>query len=206
METGSQWSISTALRNGARHCFGSYAELHVLVVRVVGRLIPAWLLDWRDDVVQESMLRMMRAVARGGEGQGYSRAYVRRVVYSVIQDAGRRRRRLREVPLLAEQNPGRAPNVEVLDVPRRVRAALETLAPDRRRAVEAYLVGHRPVEIAELFGWSHKRAENLTYRGLADLRRALVSPRATATSPVASLATTAVARQETTPAQSVSSC
>jgi DNA-directed RNA polymerase specialized sigma24 family protein len=177
MQTNPRWLISTALQSGARHCFGTYAELHLLVSSLADRLIPAWLLDRRDDVVQDSMIRMMHAVARGGDGSGYSRAYVRRVVYCVVLDAGRRRRREREVPFTTGKGATRIVDIDALDLPARVQGGLRALSPDRRRAVEAYLLGYRPAEIARLAGWSPKRAENLTYRGLADLRRALFPER-----------------------------
>ena len=40
-------------------------------------------------------------------------------------------------------------------------------------AVTLHLQGHRGAETARLLGWSAKRAENLIYRGLADLRACL---------------------------------
>lgn len=50
---------------------------------------------------------------------------------------------------------------------------LETLAPARRRAVRAHLVGLEVREIMKLEGWSYNRARNLVARGMADLRRGL---------------------------------
>jgi RNA polymerase sigma-70 factor (ECF subfamily) len=38
-----------------------------------------------------------------------------------------------------------------------------------------YLHGHSVAEVAALLGWRFKKAENLVYRGLADLRRCLAT-------------------------------
>jgi RNA polymerase sigma-70 factor (ECF subfamily) len=45
---------------------------------------------------------------------------------------------------------------------------------DRRRtAVTLHLQGFRTGEVAAALGWTEKQAENLVYRGLADLRACL---------------------------------
>ena len=54
-----------------------------------------------------------------------------------------------------------------------IAACLSSLKPERRQALVLYLEGHSVVEAARLLGWSHKKTENLVYRGLADLRRQL---------------------------------
>lgn len=54
-------------------------------------------------------------------------------------------------------------------------AALDSLAPDRRRAVEAHLQGYDVAEIMRMFGWPYQRARNLIARGMADLRAALAA-------------------------------
>ncbi len=54
-----------------------------------------------------------------------------------------------------------------------LRASLETLAPDRARAVKAHLAGFSVEEIMALCGWPYQRARNLIARGMADLRVAL---------------------------------
>jgi RNA polymerase sigma-70 factor, ECF subfamily len=40
--------------------------------------------------------------------------------------------------------------------------------------VTLYLQGHTVPETARILGWDAKRAENLVYRGLADLRQCLM--------------------------------
>lgn len=56
---------------------------------------------------------------------------------------------------------------------RAIRRCLAELIRPRRLAVSLHLQGHRIKEVGELMGWSAKRAENLIYRGLADLRACL---------------------------------
>jgi RNA polymerase sigma factor (sigma-70 family) len=55
----------------------------------------------------------------------------------------------------------------------RIRAALERIAPDRRKAVQARLNGLDVDEIMDLFGWPYEKARNLIARGMADLRSML---------------------------------
>jgi RNA polymerase sigma-70 factor (ECF subfamily) len=50
---------------------------------------------------------------------------------------------------------------------------LQAMAPYRRQAVALHLVGHSVPETAGLLSCTRKRAENLVYRGLADLRACL---------------------------------
>jgi RNA polymerase sigma-70 factor (ECF subfamily) len=45
----------------------------------------------------------------------------------------------------------------------------------RRIATTLHLQGHRIREVGDLMGWTEKKAENLIYRGLADLRNCLKS-------------------------------
>lgn len=54
-----------------------------------------------------------------------------------------------------------------------IRDALSILSPNRRRAVQAHLMGFDVQEIMEIQGWSYNRARNLIARGMADLRREL---------------------------------
>src|SRR5690606_23255558 len=93
-------------------------------------------------------------------------------------------RRLAVRPRLAvtQAETDEAVHAEELDPSRSVEArqtvdaiqnCLALLLPTRRKAVVLYLEGHTVPEAAERLGWSTKRTENLVYRGLADLRRAL---------------------------------
>jgi RNA polymerase sigma-70 factor (ECF subfamily) len=54
-----------------------------------------------------------------------------------------------------------------------IRDCLRRLVTSRRRAVTLHLLGHSSREISELAALGVKSAENLVYRGLADLRSCL---------------------------------
>ena len=73
--------------------------------------------------------------------------------------------------------PGRGPapdeQLASRERARVVSEALQTLLPDRRRAVQAYLAGFSVPETMTMYGWSYDRARNLSARGMADLRAAL---------------------------------
>jgi RNA polymerase sigma factor (sigma-70 family) len=62
---------------------------------------------------------------------------------------------------------------DTLHLRRQIEEVLSTLAPDRRRAVEAHLSGFDVQELMELRDWSYQKARNLVARGMADLRRGL---------------------------------
>ena len=61
------------------------------------------------------------------------------------------------------------------EVGRAIRGCLAKLVTPRRLAVTLHLQGHSVPEAAKLLGWGTKRAENLIYRGLVDLRGCLSS-------------------------------
>jgi RNA polymerase sigma-70 factor (ECF subfamily) len=98
-------------------------------------------------------------------------------------DEMRRLRRAREVALDPEHedrpaldtgsNPER--NQAGREVGRAIEVCLGGLRQERRMAVTLHLLGHSMAEIAKLAAWNHKRAENLVYRGLDDLRACLTA-------------------------------
>jgi len=61
------------------------------------------------------------------------------------------------------------------DTAEAVAAALDTLAPERRRAVEAHIQGYEVADIMRMYDWPYERARHLTARGKADLRAALAA-------------------------------
>jgi RNA polymerase sigma-70 factor (ECF subfamily) len=136
--------------------------------------------------VQTALLRVLDANPRGrdgGEGTGeVSSFYLRKAAYSAVVDEIRRRKRRREVPL--EDDDGAPAPIRTFtpdpesrsaarETGRAIRTCLGELVRPRRHAVTLYLQGHRIREVGDLMGWDRKRAENLIYRGLADLRRCL---------------------------------
>jgi len=157
-----------------------YRRLRADVARVVARVCPAWLASRSDDLVQAVLMRVMET-QRKREGAGeFSTFYLRKVAHSALVDEIRRWRRRREVPLngAEEYAPAVAgPDPERHSAGRQlgrvIRGCLETLVRPRRLAVVLNLQGHSVPEIGRLLRWTAKRAENLVYRGLADLRGCL---------------------------------
>ena len=122
------------------------------------------------------MLRTLSVLAK--QERTLNKAYLKRVATSVTIDEIRRRRVRPQVYLedLGGEAVavGRQPDQEELasgrQIGEHIRACVALLSDDRRRAVTLYLQGDGVPAIAEAMGWDRKRAENLVYRGLADLR------------------------------------
>ena len=151
------------------------------LVRAVARVCPPWLAGRSDDLVQVALLRVYE-VHRRSEGKAeLSSFYLRKAAYSAVVDEIRRLRRRQEVPLEEEKpeahpaamQPDPERNCAGGEIGRAIRDCLGRLVRPRRLAVTLHLQGYRVAEAARLLGWSAKKAENLVYRGLADLRSCL---------------------------------
>jgi RNA polymerase sigma-70 factor (ECF subfamily) len=159
------------------------AELRRQLVRAVERICPRWLSAEADDLVQTALLRVLE-IRRKREGEAeFSTFYLRRAAHSAVVDEIRRRRRRGEVPLEAEGDepalPSVAPGPEQLseagELGRAITECLGRMIRPRRLAVTLHLQGHRIREVGNHMGWGLKKAENLIYRGLSDLRECLAA-------------------------------
>jgi RNA polymerase sigma-70 factor (ECF subfamily) len=159
------------------------AALRADLARAVHRVCPGWLADRSDDLVQVALMRVME-VQRKSEGNAVlSSFYLQKVARSALIDEIRRRRRRQEVALdevTVESHPAaRAPDPDPeraaagRELGRAIQGCLGRLIRPRQVAVTLHLLGHSVPEAARLLGWSVKKAENLIYRGLADLRGCL---------------------------------
>jgi RNA polymerase sigma-70 factor (ECF subfamily) len=154
-----------------------YARLRERLVRAVARTCPPWLAARAEDVVQAALLKMLLRRPEGLEPLPSS--YLYRVAHSCLVDEIRRLRRRREVALdEAEAAPAPAaggPERSGMDAEFRqaLEGCLQVLVEPRRLAVTLHLQGHPVAETARIMGWTEKKAENLVYRALADLRRCL---------------------------------
>jgi RNA polymerase sigma-70 factor (ECF subfamily) len=131
--------------------------------------------------VQAALLRVVEIRgAREGDA-GFNSSYLWKVAYTATVDEIRRLRRRREVTLeeagaeitMASPQPGPEEDRAGREIGRQIQDCLALMVEPRRLAVVLHLQGHSVPEAARLLGWSEKRAENLTYRGLADLRSCL---------------------------------
>ncbi|MFL6258563.1 MAG: RNA polymerase sigma factor [Thermoanaerobaculia bacterium] len=163
-----------------------YAQLHRDLVRAVDRVCPRWMADRADDLVQVALMRVME-IQRKKEGTAeFSAFYLKKAAYSAMIDEIRRLRRRQEVsleggsgeevvvvydPAAPDPDPERASAGR--QVGRAIRDCLGRMVSPRRHAVTLNLQGHSVPEIGRLLGWTAKKAENLVYRGMSDLRGCL---------------------------------
>jgi RNA polymerase sigma-70 factor (ECF subfamily) len=156
-------------------------RLRADLVRAVTRVCPSWLSSRSDDLVQVALMKVVDVQKRGEGTADLSASYLRKVAYSAVVDEIRRCRRRSEVSLEEEQSAlDRSTNgpdpercAEGREIGLAIRGCLGKLAASRRVAVTLHLQGHSVPDAARLLGWSAKQAENLIYRGLADLRGCL---------------------------------
>ncbi|HVP60416.1 MAG TPA: sigma factor-like helix-turn-helix DNA-binding protein [Myxococcaceae bacterium] len=148
---------------------GSIERIRQVLIRAVERHCPPVLTAHREDLVQMALVRLLeRPAGEGTTPRGAS--YLWRVAYTVVIDEIRRlRRQQRQAEQLAGGEggtPGPEARSEFLE-------CLGGLQDRRRSAVTLHLQGFRVGEVAAALGWTEKQAENLVYRGLADLRACL---------------------------------
>ena len=147
----------------------SIERIRQVLIRAVERHCPPALAAHREDLVQMALLRLLeRPRGEGSAPRGAS--YLWRVAYTVVIDEIRRFRRQQrqaeQLPVEQRGTPGPEARSELLD-------CLGVLQDRRRTAVTLHLQGFRTGEVAATLGWTEKQAENLVYRGLADLRACL---------------------------------
>ncbi len=157
-------------------------ELRRRISQAVFRVCPGWLSSHAEDIVQTAIMRVLDAAGkRGEEKPDLSAVYLERAAYSATVDEIRKHRRRRENPVTDERSIQRGAtdraDPEMLAASREIAAGighcLSGLPSLRRLAVTLHLQGHSVSEVAAILRWRFKRAENLVYRGLADLRRCL---------------------------------
>jgi RNA polymerase sigma-70 factor (ECF subfamily) len=149
-------------------------EVREILVRCVSRVCPTWMRDELDDLVQMSVMRLLRSNTE----VDLTPAYLSRVAYSAVIDEIRRKKRRHELdatPSLLERVEdahaiGPEQHARADQTAEAILSCLDHLVPARRRAVTLYLQGHTVPEIGELLDWDRKKASNAVYRGLADLR------------------------------------
>ncbi|HZF11665.1 MAG TPA: RNA polymerase sigma factor [Thermoanaerobaculia bacterium] len=159
------------------------ARVRTDLVRAVARVCPAWMADRADDLVQVALIRVAEVYRRSEGKAELSSFYLRKAAYSALIDEIRRLRTRQEVPLEGERpevdpaapQPDPESNCAGAEIGQAIRDCLGRLLRPRRLAVTLHLQGHRVAEAARLLGWSAKKAENLVYRGLDDLRSCLTA-------------------------------
>lgn len=154
-----------------------YGELRGRLKSAVRAVCPHWLADQHDDFVQMSLVRILRSYPEAEINQ----AFLHRVAHSVVVDEIRSRKRRNEVGMSTSlddklehaDQPTPEVSAQGIQLGEVVVEVLQDLVVDRRRALTLYLQGHNVPEISALLAVDRKAAENLVYRGLADLREKL---------------------------------
>ncbi len=137
------------------------------------------------DIEQEARLRLWKSVQRAKKLNSPA-SYIHRIAVTTTIDAVRRVVARREEQLQPVDDSGEPAMHLVADpiqepdsvTERRelmmaIKAAVELLPDNRRKAVELHLHGLDLAEIAELLQWSESKARSLVYRGLEDVREIL---------------------------------
>ena len=142
-----------------------------------------------DDVVQETRIRVWRALDTPEKVRQAPASYIYRSTMSAALDFLRRRRARREESIDRQPHSGQSPAPVDLqfvaprgadgllienDVKDALDRAVNLLVESRRGVVRMYLAGYDREEVAELLGWSEPKTRNLLYRGLGDVRQTLV--------------------------------
>jgi RNA polymerase sigma-70 factor (ECF subfamily) len=147
------------------------------LVRAVRHVCPRSLAADAEDLVQESMIRLLRA--RKLEGDSHlSATYLKKVAYSAVVDEIRRRRRrvsvVSEADVEMEAEPEAASSATPdLALGNAMEICMQQLQDHRRQALTLHLLGYSGPEVARMLDCNAKRVENLTLRGLAQLRECL---------------------------------
>lgn len=164
-----------------------YALIRGDLVRAVTRICPPWLASRSEDLVQVALMRVLEVQRRSEGNTRLSSSYLRKVAYSALVDEIRRWRRRKEVPLETEDggtdpaaeraagNPDPEERSGGREIGEAIRDCLGRMVGPRRSAVVLHLQGHSVPEIGKLLGWDGKKADNLVYRGMSDLRDCLGS-------------------------------
>ena len=143
--------------------------------RAVQRLCPRDLQDLREDLVQSALVKVLEQ--QGDEHSATPPAsYLWRVAHSVLVDELRRLERRRKMEAQVERvtDEAGAPGEPSPGLKAAIEACLQGLSPERRAAVALHLHGLGAAEAARALRSDRKRVQNLTYRGLADLRACLL--------------------------------
>jgi RNA polymerase sigma factor (sigma-70 family) len=159
--------------------------------RTIARICPKDLGIQFEDIEQEAILRLWRAIEAEREIYFHG-SYIYKIVVSVTITAIQRAKARREEQLRLgedDENEGAADvrittltagaenspeaQAEREELLRKVEEAMARLPENQRLAAGLHLKGLTTDEIANLMGWSEPKARNLVYRVLKDLRKEL---------------------------------
>jgi RNA polymerase sigma-70 factor (ECF subfamily) len=147
------------------------------------RACPYWLVEQIDDIVQAVLLQLFDTLRKSEGKREFSSIYLAKAAHGATVDEIRRRARRREIseedvrvsePAVTDA-PDPESNSALHELGRGVQDCLARMVHPRRVAVILRLHGCTVLETAQRYRWTPKKAENLVYRGLKDLRRCLAA-------------------------------
>jgi len=156
-------------------------EIHRILHWAVLKCCPPRLRGHAEDLTQQAMLRVLTVRQKSEGDKLFNTTYLKRVAYSVVTDHLRKRSNAEEAD---DEMVHRTPAVERFrpdheaasrQIGEAIRVCLSGLIESRRRAVTLYLLGYTVPDAARSLEIKPKKAENLVYRGLTDLRACLDS-------------------------------
>ena len=159
----------------------SSGKIPCILLAIVRRLTPCWMRPETEDLTQQALVRVAGAYRRD-PSRTLNKSYLNQVARSVVLDHVRKHRDrtvTADTDVVDRAAACRTTDPELQAANGQTAAAIQqavaALLPDRAAAVRLYLAGHSGPEIARQLGTSRKRVENLTYRGLKDLRANLAA-------------------------------
>jgi len=149
----------------------------------VTRACPHWLVEQIEDIVQVVLVQLLETLRKSEGKREFSSMYLAKAAHGATVDEIRRRSRRRETTegdvRVTEPAVRDGPNPERDSAARElghgIQDCLARMVYPRRLAVILHLHGCTVPETARRFHWTAKKAENLVYRGLKDLRRCLAA-------------------------------
>ncbi|MEN8164731.1 MAG: sigma-70 family RNA polymerase sigma factor [Acidobacteriota bacterium] len=159
------------------HSLESLTTKYSRVIRsAVGRVAGPLGSDVADDIEQKVLIALWRAMP-DEQTPSHPSSYLYRAAVRETVRTLNDRLRMQEAGLDEDRrDPSPTPErlLESKELGRVIRDSLEVLSPDRRRAVQAHLMGFEVREIMTMQKWQYNKARNLITRGMADLQRELV--------------------------------
>jgi RNA polymerase sigma-70 factor (ECF subfamily) len=141
----------------------------------MARACPAELASQREDLVQAALVRVIERERGSEQNVIRTASYLWRMAFTATADELRRRRSEAVRRQVTDMDTAEPPEASTPgpELGLGIRDCLSRLAEPRRLAVVLHLQGFRAEEAMRILKWDVKRVQNLTYRGLADLRQCL---------------------------------
>ncbi len=132
-----------------------------------------------DDLLQETLIRVWKALKNRDGKLEYINSYVKKVVFSVYINEVNRIRREKQLVASAggqgfcDQETGRGRLDPAGLIEGAIMASLSALSETKRRVIRLHIEGFTLSEIALSNHWSFSKVRDNYYRGIEELRRRL---------------------------------